>query len=774
MAVTYGFFNSVNGDRKYNADQMSEYFRGIVSQGVFQHLDSGLAVSAGTGLSVSVAAGRAIIQDRWIQNSAALNLTILAASETYGRKDAVVIRLDKSSRAISITVKTGTPAASPVAPSMTRNATTYEMALAYVNVAAGASSVTVTDKRSDSSVCGWAAVAQATSGEVDQMLNDMKTGFDGVTYSSPAEMVQGEDAKIASFVIPEAQTVTNFTSGIIETGGKNIGDYIYFMSTPNGSFIHVILPCEIGDKFIITGRGGAAGRLFAVVDNDNKLVYVTNEYYQVSNYEYTADSDGFIIFHFNVNYAYSLSEIKNNKLPDVSTSVNEMKENQSFHANIYDSDRGYVTSNTVGAYVDISKPTLQNDWQHSVIPVVPKDEFLITAYPGSNGRIALTDSDYKILWCSEGLTYYQNYYVKANEAGYLIVNGNNQHDYNIQKKYEYDDVVNTIKGLWGTGKSKPYPPYFPTYYDIINTIPYDRTEKMSLAEIYAAYDELVSNYPAYITKDLLGKDESGSYDMYKYTFSPLIPKTNTPFTNNDVFTINDYPTIFLEACLHGNEYPCGMALLNFMKMIAESTDGIFAWLKNFVRIIVIPIANPYGYENDTRQNSNYVDLNRNFPKYWENGSDDSTGHEYRGSAPLSEKESQYISAILNNNNIVLFYDFHTHGVFTSYQAMTDYDYSPLSLELQRVGYDVVNMITDNGHKAHDVPANSGFIGILDCCELKGFVANYAASLGIPGASPEVLWRIYGTSDPYLLHKNNCMNVEYICGCVASALKMMLF
>lgn len=198
MAVTYGFFNSVNGDRKYNADQMSEYFRGIVSQGVFQHLDSGMAVSAGTGLSVSVAAGRAIIQDRWIQNSAALNLTISAASETYGRKDAVVIRLDKSSRAISITVKTGTPAASPVAPSMTRNATTYEMALAYVNVAAGASSVTVTDKRSDSSVCGWASVAQATSGEVDQMLNDMKTGFDGVVYSSPAEMVIGEDDRIQS------------------------------------------------------------------------------------------------------------------------------------------------------------------------------------------------------------------------------------------------------------------------------------------------------------------------------------------------------------------------------------------------------------------------------------------------------------------------------------------------------------------------------------------------------------------------------------------------
>jgi hypothetical protein len=201
MAVTYGFFNSVNGDRKYNAEQMSEYFRGIINEGVYQHLDGGLAVTAGTGLAVNVAAGRAIIQNRWIQNSAAMPLTIAAASETYARKDAVVIRLNWSSRAISIAVKTGTPAASPVAPSMTRSSTTYEMALAYVNVAANATSVTVTDKRSDSTVCGWVTVAQSTSGEVDAQLNAMKTGFDGVTYASPATMVRSCDEKLQKFSV---------------------------------------------------------------------------------------------------------------------------------------------------------------------------------------------------------------------------------------------------------------------------------------------------------------------------------------------------------------------------------------------------------------------------------------------------------------------------------------------------------------------------------------------------------------------------------------------
>ena len=230
MAVTYGFFNSVNGDRKYNAEQMSEYFRGIINEGVYQHLDGGLAVTAGTGLAVNVAAGRAIIQNRWVQNSAAMSLTIAAASETYARKDAVVIRLNWSSRSISIVVKTGTPAASPVAPSMTRNSTTYEMALAYVNVAANATSVTVTDKRSDSTVCGWVTVAQSTSGEVDAQLNAMKTGFDGVTYASPAAMVQGEDQKIYDAIYSNGMYTSAWSDGWINSSGTYVYNNLYLLS----------------------------------------------------------------------------------------------------------------------------------------------------------------------------------------------------------------------------------------------------------------------------------------------------------------------------------------------------------------------------------------------------------------------------------------------------------------------------------------------------------------------------------------------------------------
>ena len=248
MAVTGGYFNSVNGDRKYNADQMSEYFEGIINEGVCQHIGGGLAVTAGTGLSVVVATGKAFIGQKWLKNDATLTLTISAASESYSRIDAVVIRKNNAVRSCQIAVKVGTPAASPVAPTMTRDSTTYEMALAYVNVAAGASSVTVTDKRSDSSVCGWAAVAQATSGEVDQMLNDMKTGFDGVVYSSPVQMVNSCDQKLQDQIentaksIVENEYINIYSDTVSGTTYVNVP-----VSIPAGSYIFKASNIESND-----------------------------------------------------------------------------------------------------------------------------------------------------------------------------------------------------------------------------------------------------------------------------------------------------------------------------------------------------------------------------------------------------------------------------------------------------------------------------------------------------------------------------------------------
>ena len=165
MAVTYGFFNSVDGDRTYNADQMSEYFKGLISQGVYESVGGALQVLADTGMTVKVQTGRAIVDYKWLESDAVESVTINTAHQVLPRYTAVVVRLDIANRLIELGTVDGTAASNPSYPAMTNSATVKEICLAMVYVAAGATSITqanITDTRA-SSLCGW------VTGLIDQV-----------------------------------------------------------------------------------------------------------------------------------------------------------------------------------------------------------------------------------------------------------------------------------------------------------------------------------------------------------------------------------------------------------------------------------------------------------------------------------------------------------------------------------------------------------------------------------------------------------------------------
>lgn len=157
MAITYGFFNSVDGDRKYSADDIGRYLHGIVSSGVYADTSSSLQVLARDALTVLLQPGRAMLDYHYAENDAPMVLSHNAA-DTQDRYDAIVLRLDVSNRKIVVAIKKGTPAASPTVPTVTRSDTTKEYMLAYVHIRAHATAITqedITDTRPDNSVCGW-------------------------------------------------------------------------------------------------------------------------------------------------------------------------------------------------------------------------------------------------------------------------------------------------------------------------------------------------------------------------------------------------------------------------------------------------------------------------------------------------------------------------------------------------------------------------------------------------------------------------------------------
>jgi hypothetical protein len=192
MALTFGFFDAAYDsstdtyDRTYSAEQMSLYFKGLVSDGVIANVGNMLAVSPRSGMSVQVGTGRMLIDSRWLQNDAAYNVTLQTAHATLNRKDIIVARLDYSGRAIGIIAKTGTAAASPAAPGIVRNGEYFEMELAEIYVSAGATAITaanITDKRANTSVCGYVTglVDQIeTSGMWAQLQDNFETWFEGI------------------------------------------------------------------------------------------------------------------------------------------------------------------------------------------------------------------------------------------------------------------------------------------------------------------------------------------------------------------------------------------------------------------------------------------------------------------------------------------------------------------------------------------------------------------------------------------------------------------
>lgn len=158
MSVTYGFFNAVDSDRTYNADQMSEYFDGLVSNGVYEDIGDALQVLVvSDSMSVTVGSGRGLINCKWIKNDAAVSLDITQAHATLNRYSAVVMRLDIVNRKMEFGTIDGTPASTPTKPTLANSASAIELALAYVYVPAAATALTqanVEDARG-TSVCPW-------------------------------------------------------------------------------------------------------------------------------------------------------------------------------------------------------------------------------------------------------------------------------------------------------------------------------------------------------------------------------------------------------------------------------------------------------------------------------------------------------------------------------------------------------------------------------------------------------------------------------------------
>ena len=162
-----GMFTSVNGDRKYTSTFFAEYFASFIGNGIFPNPSTNTQVLAESGMNVSVQQGKAWIDGYILYVDNPQSLTLDTGDNLLPRIDKIVIRLDKINREIILAVKKGTPATNLTAPNLQRDGDMYELGIANVYVAKGASTITqsdITDLRLNSNECG---IVKGTVQEID-------------------------------------------------------------------------------------------------------------------------------------------------------------------------------------------------------------------------------------------------------------------------------------------------------------------------------------------------------------------------------------------------------------------------------------------------------------------------------------------------------------------------------------------------------------------------------------------------------------------------------
>lgn len=219
-------------------------------------------------------------------------------------------------------------------------------------------------------------------------------------------------------------------------------------------------------------------------------------------------------------------------------------------------------------------------------------------------------------------------------------------------------AIHLIEGEFDTkyGRSAYFAPFknIPSYYKGYQDNYGRFNRETTTSELYVAFDELIKASGGYITKRGLGVDSSGeNYVIRLDCVDNGIDGSVTDRTNK--------PKIMIVAGQHGGEKCSSFSLYYWLKDLIEnwSKNGLLEYVRYHCHLVIIPVANPWGFDNVSYRNANNVNLNRNYEYGWYDAGD-------WGDAPLSEIETQIIAdQVLRDRSIMYLADFHCNGDGTS-------------------------------------------------------------------------------------------------------------
>lgn len=183
MTLSYGFYQSMNHDRQYNADQFANMFDGVITDGVYARVGNHFYVYPASGsdsMAVSVGTGHAWLNHVWVHNDSPIILPLDVGSQSVERIDSIVLEIRKGIqyRDARIIVIKGNPSSSPTVPAVNNDGDTYRYVIANVTIEAKAMKI---ESRNIQNLVGIGKLSWVTSPlesiDVSSLYNNWEEQF---------------------------------------------------------------------------------------------------------------------------------------------------------------------------------------------------------------------------------------------------------------------------------------------------------------------------------------------------------------------------------------------------------------------------------------------------------------------------------------------------------------------------------------------------------------------------------------------------------------------